>query len=154
MVTILALAFVAFFLYFFYKIYSSNKTASPTGKNYSPHFKPVTNVEESERQIREEMSVDIPAHLQYLETLIKQKDYSGFFNAYAEMNVDLEHDIDIHHNMTVLDYIEDTFGRSDMETFKDVQNRVELMKFSPFKEEDSMNDLLQQIYSAYSKIEK
>ena len=70
------------------------------------------------------------------------------------MNADLEHDIDIHHNMTVLDYIEDTFGRIDMETFKDVQSRVELMKFSPFKEEDSMNDLLQQIYSAYSKIEK
>jgi hypothetical protein len=64
------------------------------------------------RQIREEMSVDIPAHLQYLDTLIKQKDYSGFFNAYAEMNADLEHDIDIHHNMTVLDYIEDTFGRT------------------------------------------
>jgi hypothetical protein len=68
------------------------------------------------------MSVDIPAHLQYLDTLIKQKDYSGFFSAYAEMNADLEHDIDIHHNMTVLDYIEDT-RRIDMEAFKDVQSR-------------------------------
>ncbi|HFK5526234.1 TPA: aerotolerance protein BatD [Elizabethkingia anophelis] len=149
-----ALAFVAFFLYFFYKIYSSNKAVSPTGKNYSPHFKPVTNVEDSEKQIREEMSVDIPAHLQYLDTLIKQKDYSGFFNAYTEMNAELEHDIDIHHNMSVLDYIEDTFGRTDMEIFKEVQSRVELMKFSPFKEEDSMNDLLQQIHSVYVKIEK
>ncbi|HFK5571249.1 TPA: aerotolerance protein BatD [Elizabethkingia meningoseptica] len=150
----LAFAFVAFFLYFFYKVYNSNKAASPTGKNYSPHFKGMTNIEDSEKMIRQEMAVDIPAHLHYLETLIQQKDYSGFFTAYSDMNAELEQDVDIHHNTTLARYIEDTLGHTELEAFKNLQSRVEIVRFSPFKEEDSMKDLLQQVCSVYEKIEK
>ncbi|NAW50210.1 aerotolerance protein BatD [Elizabethkingia argentiflava] len=151
---LVALLLVALFLYFFYKIYNSNKASSPTGKHYSPHFKLTTNVSETEHKLLKEMRVDIPTHLKYLENLISQKDYSKFFIAYSDMQKELEDYTEFHYQTTFLSYLSNHYDADILEKVKNLQSQINIVKFSPLQEESIMQQLFTQIYEVYIKIEE
>ncbi|QCX53935.1 BatD family protein [Elizabethkingia sp. JS20170427COW] len=152
---ILAFIFIAVFIYFVSKTVNSNKAKTPQGRHYSPHFKheeTVETVSETEEKIKEEQAFDMKINLDYLGKLAHEAQYDEFFVAYEELNQELEKHLQQKYSKNLSNYIEENFDYIFNQNFKNIKNKYQILKFSPFKEEDTLLDFYQEIILLYPKI--
>lgn len=107
------------------------------------------SVADTEQLLKEKQTPDLAAHLAYLNRLATDRNSTGFFNAFEEMNADLNQ----HFTRTgeeLKTAVEKRKGRQAAEDFIRLQNRVQMEKFSPVREDSVLEDLMKDIEKVYS----
>lgn len=104
--------------------------------------------------LSENRTVEIQAGLQYLEKLNRNRDYDGFFDAFYDLKSDMEKLIQKRDGMDLTSYVKNKLDAQSSQDFDDIEHKVDMLRFSPFRDSDQMDKLLSQITLVYTEILK
>ena len=117
--------------------------------------KPITTIREEEEKIKNLLKPGFEANLEYLKTLLSNRDYSAFFATYEELQQDAEQHIQ--QNLNGIESIfrklqrfsvHRRFQKSRTTNF----NRKKKKKYSPIHDDSHLEELYNSITAMYSEI--
>lgn len=116
--------------------------------------KPLGSVAETEKEIRESLKTDISDYFAYLENLKNSGEYQKFFETFDEMDQEVRSQYFQSSKDDFRAFLERHNGSSVAENYQELQQKIQIEKYSPLSSEDSFNDLLKDIVKLYSVISK
>ncbi|MGI9650654.1 BatD family protein [Chryseobacterium sp. RLHN22] len=116
--------------------------------------KPLGSVAETEQEIRESLKTDISDYFAYLENLKNSGEYQKFFETFDEMDQEVRSQYFQSSKDDFRAFLERHNGSSVAENYQELQQKIQIEKYSPLSSEDSVNDLLKDIVKLYSVISK
>lgn len=116
--------------------------------------KPLGSVAETEQEIRESLKTDISDYFAYLENLKNSGEYQKFFETFDEMDQEVRSQYFQSSKDDFRAFLERHNGSSVAENYQELQQKIQIEKYSPLSSEDSFNDLLKDIVKLYSVISK
>ncbi|REC72913.1 hypothetical protein DRF60_19920 [Chryseobacterium elymi] len=116
--------------------------------------KPLGSVAETEKQIREMLKTDINDYFSYLENLKDNGDYQKFFDTLEEMDTDIRKQYFQSSSQEFRVFLENYKGPSVAEEYRNLQQRIQMEKYSPLKSAEGIDELLKAVVNLYSRISK
>lgn len=148
----LALVGVLSYLFLFFRRRSLSKSQNLAKlSNVEPSR--IVNVSETEAILREKYALDITAHLQYLENLLNQQNYTAFFKGFSELNEEVKIYISKKHKIDFSHYLLLNFGQSQSENYQRLLQSIEIEKYAPIHSDDEMKELMKLINSVFLNVE-
>lgn len=111
----------------------------------------IGSVSETEAQLRHAQQPDIEAHLTYLESLLQKENFTEIFKAFEAMDNEFHQYVNQKYNLDWSQFIEKNYGGSALDEYKNIQGQVQLLKFAPFKDRDTLKELVKSIQIYYQK---
>jgi len=140
--------------YYFYKNKKAKAKKATAKKGESLAAVETSNISEAEEEIRKQQTFDVTAHLEYFRKLIDEKQYEEFFSSFDSMNNELAEHLQKQYSLSVSQYLEQNFGLAFVDEFKKINGKAQMLKYSPFKDSGSIDELYHEINSYYSKFAK
>lgn len=116
--------------------------------------KPLGSVAETEKEIRELMKTDINDYFGYLENLKDNNEYDKFFVTLEELDQEVRNQYFKGSVTEFKTFLEKHKGSSMAEEYGNLQQRIEMEKYSPVKSSEGIEELLKTIVNLYSQISK
>lgn len=116
--------------------------------------KPLGSVAETEKEIRELMKTDINDYFGYLENLKDNNEYDKFFVTLEELDQEVRNQYFKGSVTEFKTFLEKHKGSSVAEEYGNLQQRIEMEKYSPVKSSEGIEELLKTIVNFYSQISK
>ncbi|KQT17593.1 hypothetical protein ASG31_09335 [Chryseobacterium sp. Leaf404] len=116
--------------------------------------KSLGSVAETEAEIRESLKTDVNDYFSYLNSLKKEENYQSFFSTVSELDATVRSEYFEGHGSSFVSFIESYKGRSVAEEYENLQQRIQMEKYSPLHSAQSLDELYQDIVNIYSKISK
>lgn len=116
--------------------------------------KPLGSVAETEAEIRERLRTDASDYFSYLNNLKNEKNFEAFFSTVAELDAEVRSEYFKGQGGSFVSFIESFKGRSLAEEYENLQQRIQMEKYSPMHSGHSLEDLYNDIVKIYSKISK
>ena len=114
--------------------------------------KPITTIREEEEKIKNLLKPGFEANLEYLKTLISNRDYSAFFATYEELQQDTEQHIQRKFGMGLKAFLENYKGSQFTEDFRKLEQQISIEKYSPIHDDSHLEELYNSITAMYSEI--
>ena len=141
----LAVLVMGTFLFFLW--IRPNKKALVTVEN-----KPITTIREEEEKIKNLLKPGFKANLEYMKTLLSNRDYSAFFATYEELQQDTEQHIQQKFGMGLKAFLENYKGSQFTEDFRKLEQQISIEKYSPIHDDSHLEELYNSITAMYSEI--
>lgn len=116
--------------------------------------KSLGSVAETEAEIRERLKTDVSDYFSYLDTLKNEQNYDAFFSTVAEMDQEVRSEYFNNEGGSFISFLENYKGRAVAEKYENLQQRIQIEKYSPVRSEQSIEELHTDIVNLYSKISK
>jgi hypothetical protein len=143
---ILALVYILLFL----RKTSRLKKRKPIINN----SKSANSVSETEAEIREKLETDAETHFEYLKTLLHQKNYPEFFEAYKEFQNEVEEKTQAKNYKNLQHFVETEKGASLAEDWRLLQQKIQIEKYAPLHSEENMQKIFDEMVKVYTVILK
>ena len=114
--------------------------------------KPITTIREEEEKIKNLLKPGFEANLEYLKTLLSNRDYSAFFATYEELQRDAEQHIKQKFGMGLKAFLENYKGSQFTEDFRNLEQQISIEKYSPIHDDSHLEELYNSITAMYSEI--
>lgn len=114
--------------------------------------KPITTIREEEEKIKNLLKPGFEANLEYMKTLISNRDYSAFFGTYEELQQDAEQHIQRKFGMGLKAFLENYKGSQFTEDFRNLEQQISIEKYSPIHDHSHLEELYNSITAMYSEI--
>lgn len=114
--------------------------------------KPITTIREEEEKIKNLLKPGFEANLEYLKTLLSNRDYSAFFATYEELQQDAEQHIQQKFGMGLKAFLENYKGSQFTEDFRNLEQQISIEKYSPIHDDSHLEELYNSITAMYSEI--
>ena len=114
--------------------------------------KPITTIREEEEKIKNLLKPGFEANLEYLKTLLSNRDYSAFFATYEELQQDAEQHIKQKFGMGLKAFLENYKGSQFTEDFRNLEQQISIEKYSPIHDDSHLEELYNSITAMYSEI--
>ena len=114
--------------------------------------KPITTIREEEEKIKNLLKPGFEANLEYLKTLLSNRDYSAFFATYEELQQDVEQHIQQKFGMGLKAFLENYKGSQFTEDFRNLEQQISIEKYSPIHDDSHLEELYNSITAMYSEI--
>ena len=114
--------------------------------------KPITTIREEEEKIKNLLKPGFEANLEYMKTLISNRDYSAFFATYEELQQDAEQHIQQKFGMGLKAFLENYKGSQFTEDFRNLEQQISIEKYSPIHDDSHLEELYNSITAMYSEI--
>lgn len=114
----------------------------------------ITTIAETEEIIRKNLNNHFEENMEYLKILKDNKDFTKFFSAYEELNMQTKKHFSSNTDAEFRAALEQAKGRQVSEQYRELSEQIHIEKFAPFHSDDHMNDLYQTIHTLYSEINK
>ncbi|WP_312076848.1 BatD family protein [Chryseobacterium sp.] len=116
--------------------------------------KSLGSVAETEAEIRERLKTDISDYFSYLQSLKTEQNFDAFFTTIAEMDQEVRSEYFNNDGGSFITFLENYKGRAVAVEYENLQQRIQMEKYSPVRSEQSLDDLYNDIVNLYSKISK
>lgn len=116
--------------------------------------KSLGSVAETEAEIRERLKTDTTDYFSYLNNLKEEQNFDTFFSTVAELDAEVRSEYFEGQGGSFVSFIENFKGRSVAEEYQNLQQCIQMEKYSPVHSEQSLDDLYKDIVNIYSKISK
>ena len=117
-------------------------------------IKPVGSVAETEAEIRDQLKTDTKDYFSYLSNLKDSQNYTAFFSTISELDAEVRSSYVKSGQERFLSVVENLKGGAVAEEYANLQQRIQIEKFSPIHSDHSLDDLYHDIVNIYSKISK
>lgn len=114
--------------------------------------KPITTIREEEEKIKNLLKPDFEANLEYMKTLLSNRDHSAFFATYEELQQDAELHIQQKFGMGLKAFLENYKGSQFTEDFRNLEQQISIEKYSPIHDDSHLQELYNSITAMYSEI--
>ena len=114
--------------------------------------KPITTIREEEEKIKNLLKPGFEANLEYMKTLLSNRDYSAFFATYEELQQDVEQHIQQKFGMGLKAFLENYKGSQFTEDFRKLEQQISIEKYSPIHDDSHLEELYNSITAMYSEI--
>ncbi|CAD7812183.1 hypothetical protein CHRY9390_02476 [Chryseobacterium aquaeductus] len=115
---------------------------------------PLGSIAETEKEIRENLKVDIEDYFIYLENLKNNRSFDQFFKTVEELDLEVKNQYMKSSTNDFRQFLEQYKGDSIAEDYRNLLQRIQIEKFAPVKSEEGINDLLKDVIKLYSQISK
>ncbi|SIS54112.1 Oxygen tolerance [Chryseobacterium ureilyticum] len=150
LLTNIAILLGLFIVYLLFKTWQKKRTLV----RETVSQKPLGSVAETEKEIRELMKTDINDYFGYLENLKDNNDYDKFFVTLEELDQEVRNQYFKGSVTEFKTFLEKHKGSSVAEEYGNLQQRIEMEKYSPVKSSEGIEELLKTIVNLYSQISK
>ncbi|WP_262148299.1 BatD family protein [Chryseobacterium foetidum] len=116
--------------------------------------KPLGSVAETEAEIRERLKTDVSDYFSYLNNLKSEQNFEAFFSTVSELDAEVRNEYFQSQGGSFVSFLENFKGRSVAEEYQNLEQRIQMEKYSPVRSEHSLDDLYKDIINIYSKISK
>ncbi len=116
--------------------------------------KDLGSVAETEAEIRESLKTDVSDYFAYLENLKTSGNYSKFFQTFDELDHEVRSQYFQSSKQDFVVFLERDKGRSVAEQYQELQQKIQIEKYSPLTSEDSIANILTDVVKLYSLISK
>lgn len=116
--------------------------------------KPLGSVAETEKEIRNSLKTDISDYFVYLEKLNINENFNKFFDTIDELDSEVKSQYFQSSDKAFTDVIEDYKGKKIAEDYKNLQQKIQIERYSPIKNVSNNKELLKEIIKLYSQISK
>lgn len=114
-----------------------------------PTMPSIANIEETETMLRSREKLDVQSHLNYLNKKRDDKDISGFFTAFSDLQKDSEIYAKSHFDLDFPTYLKTTFGAAQAEQYKYLVSKVQVEKYAPFVTQEKLTEILADTEEVY-----
>ena len=116
--------------------------------------KSLGSVAETEAEIRERLKTDVSDYFSYLKSLKNEQNYDAFFSTVSELDEEVRSEYFNNEGGSFITFLENYKGHSVAEEYENLQQQIQMEKYSPVRSEQSIDDLYKDIINLYSKISK
>jgi hypothetical protein len=147
----LALVFGLFYFSFIVnRFIKAKKSSKPTSKTLP---KPIGSVAETELEIRKNKKTDFQSYYNYFELLASKNSDEVFLKSYQDFFTEVQQDFQTKYHTTLQEYLETNDKQEYLLEFSLLNKKLEMEKYNPYKNSESLQELSQAIKIFYKKIE-
>ncbi len=122
--------------------------------NNSSSGKPLGTIAETEKEIKESLKADFSDYFSYLKLQLEQEDYAKFFSTFYELDDEMKKRFFVDRKESIADSLQKIKGTAVSEKYRNLQQRIEMEKYSPVHLKEHIAELYDEIVNLYSQIDK